>query len=84
MIMAMPVGKMHRENIVCGMWEFVADNQDSLETHIFTCDIYLCYFEDYEIKTALVIQLQSRCSMTSQAFNMAIMKCAILSTLCSA
>ena len=33
--MVVHVGKMHSENIVCGICHFVADNLDILETHIF-------------------------------------------------
>ena len=44
MTMAMHVGKLHRENIVFGMFEFVADEQNSLETHTFTSEIYPVLF----------------------------------------
>ena len=49
--MAVHVGKMHSENIVCGICDFVADNLDNLETHLFTCEIYQCYYDDEKFKT---------------------------------
>ena len=42
---------MHIENIVREMCDFVADDQDNLETYIFTCEIYQCYCEDEKFKT---------------------------------
>ena len=51
MTMAVHVGKHHSENILCGLCDCVMDDQESLETHLFTCEIYQCYYEEYKFKT---------------------------------
>ena len=38
--------KMHSEKITCGLCDFETKDDESLETHLFTCEIYKCIFKD--------------------------------------
>ena len=51
MTTAVHVGKEHSEIILCGMCDSVVGNKENLETHMVTCEIYQCYFDDYKFKT---------------------------------
>ena len=34
--------KMHSEKITCGLCDFETKDVESLDTHLFTCEIYKC------------------------------------------
>ena len=36
------VGREHGENFECGMCEFIAEDLESLDLHLLTCEIYKC------------------------------------------
>jgi hypothetical protein len=63
MTMAVHVGKLHSENIVCGICDFVADNLDNLETHLFTCEMYQCYYDNENFKNLSDLKEQVKKSM---------------------
>ena len=44
-------GKEHSDNIECGMCEFVAIDNTGLETHLCTCEVYVCNTFDRKFKT---------------------------------
>ena len=35
-------GRMHNENLECGLCDFVAKDVDKLDLHLVTCEIYEC------------------------------------------
>ena len=37
------VGREHGENFECGLCEFIADDLESLDVHLQTCEIYKCH-----------------------------------------
>ena len=40
--MEVHIGKHHSEKFECGLCGFVANDLESLETHLFTCEIFIC------------------------------------------
>lgn len=51
MTMEVHIGKNHNENFECGLCEYVANNLEALDTHLFTCEIYECYYEEERFKS---------------------------------
>ena len=44
-------GKEHGDNFECGMCEFIAPDKVALETHLFTCKMFVCNSCDQKCKT---------------------------------
>ena len=40
--MEVHIGKAHCESFECGLCDFVAGDNEKLDTHLFTCEIYEC------------------------------------------
>ena len=39
----MHVGREHGENFECGLCEYIAEDLESLDVHLQTCEIYKCH-----------------------------------------
>ena len=42
MTMDVHTGKYHTDIFECGICEFIAESEEGLEIHLFTCEIYHC------------------------------------------
>ena len=40
--MSLHIGKAHGENFECGLCEYIAEDLETLDVHLFTCNIYKC------------------------------------------
>ena len=49
--MEVHLGKSHSDQFECGLCEYVANNLEALDTHIFTCEIYEWYYEEERFKS---------------------------------
>ena len=57
------VGREHGENFECGMCEFIAEDLESLDLHLLTCEIYKCnkceiVFKTYKILSNTLLKMK--------------------------
>ena len=45
------LGKAHSENFECGLCESEMEDLETLELHLFTCEVYKCCYCDERLKT---------------------------------
>ena len=45
------IGKFHSENFECGLCNFETKDLETLETHLFTCELFICYNCDKRFNT---------------------------------
>ena len=49
--MEVHLGKYHSENFECGLCNLETNDLETLETHLFTCELFICYRCDKRFKT---------------------------------
>ena len=52
-------GKDHSDNFECGLCEYAAENEESSELHLFTCEIYVCRKREFKAKTISEVKLHT-------------------------
>ena len=40
--MSVHIGKAHGENFECGLCDYIAEDLEALDVHLFTCEVYKC------------------------------------------
>jgi hypothetical protein len=58
--MEVHLGKYHSDKFECGLCGFETKDLQTLETHLFTCEIYMCYDCDKRFKGLFVINKHIR------------------------